>query len=243
MTPASQLFPPGAPGYKPTVRGQHYDLEAALEHMARAGYAYDPKTGKGGYPKTLTYTAYGFYEYSGQILAQQLAKIGVRIDLRVVSSPEFAESVIHGKSRISGSLGWVSDYPDPATYFDLFDSGQTKDGQSISGTFYKNAQYDDLLARARHELDPAKRTVLYDEANQIVCDDAPWAFTHFYHAYEVRQPYLRGYTTHPVWEQNVRFAWLDRGGATALAKAEPAPLGGVLASLFGALPRVRRSAP
>src|SRR5678816_4040122 len=38
---------PDAPDYP----GQRYDFEKALEEMKLAGYAYDPKTGKGGYPR------------------------------------------------------------------------------------------------------------------------------------------------------------------------------------------------
>ena len=36
------------PGYVPRFVGQRYDYAAALQHMANAGYAYDPATGRGG---------------------------------------------------------------------------------------------------------------------------------------------------------------------------------------------------
>ena len=55
LAPATQVLPPAVPGYDPAFQGQRYDYEAALAHMAKAGYAYDPATGKGGYPGVIPY--------------------------------------------------------------------------------------------------------------------------------------------------------------------------------------------
>ena len=237
ITPATQLVPPATAGYEPSVRGQHTDLAEALEHMKRAGYPYDPKTGTGGYPRTLLYTAYaGFTEYSSQLLAQQLAQIGIRLEIRVVSTAVWFNAIQHDKhpDHIIGT-SWGKDYLDPGAFFGLFTSDSTTADFSQSGSFYKNPQYDDLVKRARHELDSGKRKTLLDEANQILCDDAPWAFSYFFHFYILHQPYVLGYREHPMWNLNVRFAWLDRDGTTAVASREKrSGAVKVLASLFGA---------
>src|SRR5258708_20506638 len=47
---ATQVIPPFVPGYDPHFRGQSYDYEAALDHMKRGGYPYDPATRTGAYP-------------------------------------------------------------------------------------------------------------------------------------------------------------------------------------------------
>jgi ABC-type transport system substrate-binding protein len=80
----------------------------------------------------------------------------------------------------------------------------------MNTAFYSNPRFDDLVARAHLEADPAGRKALYREANAILCDDAPWAFTFGYHLYDVRQPYVHGFVPHPVWPLDVSGVWLDR---------------------------------
>jgi peptide/nickel transport system substrate-binding protein len=110
---------------------------------------------------------------------------------------------------------WAMDYVDPSTFFDpLFASAARGDGPTNSSSFYVNPRLDDLLARSRHELDPGTRARLYGEANAIVCDDAPWAFTFLRHFYDMRQPYVHGITANPVLGRSVGRAWLDPPGGS-----------------------------
>jgi ABC-type transport system substrate-binding protein len=213
---ATQPIPPSVPGFDPDIPGQRYDYAAALEHMKNAGLAFDPKTGKGGWPETITYPIYkmGLWEQTGQDVAQDLAKIGLRLELKTLSYPTFlALSRRRGKTQISPQA-WTQDYPDASDFFEpVFASKAINDEDSNNPSFYKNAKLDALLDRARRELDPAERKRLYAEATRIVCDDAPWAFTYSVRFYDVHQPYVRGYRIHPVWQQDVARTWIDRAAA------------------------------
>ncbi len=219
---AHQLLPPSVPGYRAEFRGQRYDRAEALEHMRRAGYAYDPATGKGGYPHVVPYYAYkqGLTEFTGQLLQQDLAKIGIRIELRILSWPTFL-ALTHRRGKVAiAETGWNMDFPDPSDFFEpLFASKSIRDEDSSNTSFYRNPRLDGLLDRARRELDPVTRGVLYEEANAIVCDEAPWAFTHSNRWYDVWQPYVRGFREHPVWSQYVAGVWLDRESARRAAGA------------------------
>ncbi len=115
------------------------------------------------------------------------------------------------RTRAGMSLGsWNMDYPDPSTFFDpLFGSASLQGESTNSSCFYSNPRLDDVLARARRELDPRTRALLYREANAIVCDEAPWAFTFVHHYVDVRQPYVRGFSPHPVWARDVAAIWID----------------------------------
>ena len=44
-----------------------------------------------------------------------------------------------------------------------------------NNTGFSNAELDDLLERARVEQDPQARVALYNEAEQLIIDQAPWA--------------------------------------------------------------------
>jgi hypothetical protein len=54
------------------------------------------------------------------------------------------------------------------------------------------------------------RMALYREADELLCDEAPWAFSHAQHDIVIPQPYVRGFERHPVWPFDVRRVWLDR---------------------------------
>jgi ABC-type transport system substrate-binding protein len=213
LTILHQLLPRAVPGYDPTVAGQRYDYPAALEHMRKAGYPYDPATGAGGWPKPIVYPVYdgGFPIYSAQVLQQDLAKIGLRIELKLVTWPALlAIQQKPGAAAISTG-SWEFDYPDPSSFFDpLFTTASIGPEASNNYSFYSNPRFDDLVARARRETDAAHRRVLYREANELLCDEAPWAFAYSYHWYDVHQPYVRGFTPHPVWGLDVSRVWLDR---------------------------------
>lgn len=213
LTPSGQALPPAVAGYDPHFVGQQYDYPAALAHMANAGFPYDPATGQGGYPQLIPYylTRQGSTEYTGQILAQDLAKIGLRLELHIVNWPTFLSLAYTRGAVAMSSPGWSMDYPDPSDFFEaLFSSKAISAEQSTNMAFYRSAHLDDLVERARHELDAAKRMALLAEANHVVCDDAPWAFTDTRRSVDVFHPYVRGYSPHPVWTFHTAATWLDR---------------------------------
>lgn len=213
ITVLTQLVPPGAPGHDPDVVGQHYDYEAALDHMRKAGYPFDPATGRGGWPKPIVYPLYdqGLLVYTAQLLQQDLAKIGIRIELRLLSWSAFLALQQRPGGAAMSQANWEMDYPDPSSLFDpLFTTESIGSESSFNTAFYSNPRFDDLVAHARRENDPDERRALYREAGDILSDEAPWAFAFAYHGYDVRQPYVRGFRPHPVWPLDVSRVWLDR---------------------------------
>jgi ABC-type transport system substrate-binding protein len=224
IMPATQLIPPAVPGYDPSFRGQTYDYTAALDHMRKAGYRYDPLTGEGGYGAVIPYYTYaqGSGLYTGQVLQQDLAKIGLRIELRLVNFPTFLALNQRRKQAPMGAPGWLMDYPDPSDFFDfLFSSEAINDEDSSNSAFYKNPRLDEILVRARREIDPRVRMKLYGDANRIVCDDAPWAFTYFFRYFVIWQPYVHGFGVHAVWTSYAADAWIDRREAQASRDFHP----------------------
>jgi ABC-type transport system substrate-binding protein len=213
LSPSGQALPPAVHGYDPHFVGQTYDYDAALAHMARAGYPYDPKTGTGGYPRPIPYllVRQGATEYTAQLLAQDLAKIGLHLELELVSWPTFLSLAYTRGATAIAAPGWAMDYPDASDFFEsLFSSKAIQGEQSTNTSFYRNARVDELILRARHELDDARRTALFAEANHIVCDEAPWAFTTTRRFDDVSQPYVRGFAPHPVWTFYTAATWMDR---------------------------------
>jgi peptide/nickel transport system substrate-binding protein len=219
---AYQVLPLSLIGDRADLPQQKYDLEAALEHMRRAGYPFDPKTGQGGWPATIPYYAYksGMILYTGQILQQELAKIGLRIEIRMTNYPTWLD-LAHRRRRVAFTeTGWNMDYPDPSDFFEsLFSFRAINDENSSNTSFYSNPALEALLDTAHQELEPEKRMRLYLEADRIICDEAPWAFTHSSQWYDVWQPYVKGFRTHALWAQDVGGVWLDRTNEARAGRA------------------------
>ena len=209
----TQLHPGAVADRDPSFVGQRYDYAAALEHMRKAGYPYDPATGEGGWPQPVEYLMYdqGIVAFTAQLLQQDLARIGIRLRLKMVSWPAFlALQERAGASQMSQG-NWEMDFPDPSSLFEpLFTTAYISPEQSFNTAFYSNARFDDLVSRAHHETDGAQRAALYHEANVLLCDDAPWAFTFAYHFFDLPQPYVRGFSPHPVWPLDASGVWIDR---------------------------------
>jgi ABC-type transport system substrate-binding protein len=222
----TELLPRGVPGYDPTFEGQRYDEAAALEHMRKAGYAYDPATGQGGWPRPVPYTVndYSFEAFAAQILQQDLGRIGIRLQIRLVTWAAYLAITQRAGASAMHPQGDSADYPDPSAFFDHLFTTSAISAEGTSNTaFYSNPRYDDLVTRAHHSLDADLRRALYREANELLCDEAPWAFSHGQHDYVLRQPYVHGFERNPVWPFDVRRVWLDR----ADTGAPPSPSAGL----------------
>lgn len=236
ITPATRLIPPAVPGHDPSP-GQRFDLQAALEHMRLAGYPFDPKTGKGGYPEELVYLAVGdsFDIEAAQLYQQQLARIGVRFKIRALGWPAYLAVTARRKSATFGADGWAADFLDPSDFFEpIFSSQAITDEESQNRSFYSNKGFDALLDRARREPSWDARLALYRQAEQIILDDAPWAMAYTKRWFELWQPYVHGYQVSAAQSQNVGTIWIDqKAKERALMARSTLPLSrGQLAATF-----------
>lgn len=219
-----KAIPRSVPGFSAEVPGQTFDLERALAHMKRAGYPYDPETGKGGYPKPISYLAYrpGYSEQSAQLLKQQLARIGLRLEIRLVSFATYLTLSQRRNQVDMSAQGWNQDYPEALDFYEaLFSSRMIADDQASNSAFYKNPELDGLIDRAREELDPEARQKLYDRAQAIVRDEAPWAMTYENRWLVVQQPYVKDLVLHPVWIYGLRRTWLDLADSAKQERGNP----------------------
>jgi ABC-type oligopeptide transport system substrate-binding subunit len=84
--------------------------------------------------------------------------------------------------------GWLGDYTDPSTFFDLFLSNSgTNDGH------YNSPAYDKLVNGARTEQDKTKRMQMYHDAEAIILKDMPFIPIVFYADDVLSQTDFTGY--------------------------------------------------
>ena len=199
--PAIGIYPPGLPGFNIGLKGLPYDPERARQLLAESKY------GKGLPP--IVYTEAGIGSSIGgdvAALAQMWKQVlGVEITVENLEPNYFYDKIIAGQhGQILGG-GWCADYPDPENFADvLFHTGSTQNTGD-----YSNPELDALLERARMEQDVSKRIQMYQQAEQIIVDDAPVLFTTHSLSYLLVKPYVKGYVFTPIDIPIERYLWLE----------------------------------
>ncbi len=253
VAPLDRVLPDSVPGPERSEPMRVHDQRAALAEMERAGYPFDPGTGQGGYPGEIEFLVVpdSFDQQAAEVFQQQLARVGLRVRLRLVSWATYQAEVSRRRTVAMGRAGWGADFPDPSNFFEpTLSSAAIADEASQNYAFFADPKFDELLARAHRERDGARRMALYAEAERVVRDQAPWVPTYVSRSLELWHPYVRGYVPHPVIAQRYADVWIDAGARSARSARAPRPAAGPADALaafvpFGGGPygRSRRSAP
>lgn len=90
--------------------------------------------------------------------------------------------------------GWFADYPDPQNFLFLFQSKNA----NFNYSKYNSKAYDDALAKAGAELDPAKRMGFLRDAEAQFVADVPVIPLMFFASKNIVSPKLEGWHTNPL---------------------------------------------
>ncbi len=195
-TAADGVVPPHMAGYHSRVKGYPYDPEKAKKLLAEAGYP-------NGLPDPLELWISN-ESSSGiriaEVIEQNLADVGVTVKLNAVNYNVFLPAAGMRKKLAFSFSGWYQDYPDPSDFLDvLFSSSVITDTECNNMAFYSSEKADQLMDAGDKETDPERRMRDYEEAEQVIVDDAP--VVPLVDSVEIwmRQPWLKGFKLHPVW--------------------------------------------
>jgi len=201
--PAHGMLAPGAFGRDDSLAPYPYDPEKARALLREAGYP-------AGFSVQYVTLANEEAEKLAASLQHDLAKIGVRIEISLMSGPTYETAVRKPDGPAFSFTSWLADFPDPTSSLDpRFHSRGIADENASNDSFYNNPELDQLLDAARAEPDATKRAAMYRRAERILYDDAPWIWGYHQVTTEVRQPYVRDYRPHPMWLRDYTSAWLD----------------------------------
>jgi len=179
---AHTFVPPGVfAGYEPPVEdGITYDPEGARKLLAEAGYP----NGRGMPQRmTLLYNTGAGHGPVAQRLANTWAQeLGVHFEL------DARETLIFGQERKKQNFAvargnWFGDYRDPTTFLFMYRSG---DGNNDAK--FASEEYDNLLAAAERELDPARRMKMLQDAERALLREQPIAPIFHYIELELFDP-------------------------------------------------------
>ena len=185
---ANSIYPPGIPGYSPSQELPYkYDLELAKKYLEKAGYP----GGKGLPP--LTYDVRGsetIQRQMGEYIKQELAQIGIQVNVSLNSFPAFLEKSRKGELQFWQG-GWVLDYPDAENVLQLLNSANLPPGPNSSS--YTNAEFDQLFEVLRQLDDGPEKFELMKKMEEIVNKDLPWIMQYYSRNYILSHEYLKNY--------------------------------------------------
>jgi len=81
---------------------------------------------------------------------------------------------LEGKADMA-EMAWMTNDPDTLPFLTLRSDAMPSEGGFNSG-YYANPELDELLNQARRTTDQSERAELYKQVQQLVHDEAPWAF-------------------------------------------------------------------
>jgi peptide/nickel transport system substrate-binding protein len=126
-------------------------------------------------PLTLLYSDHeAWWPTEALAIQANLKSVGIAVKL---SKVEYAtEREMLDKGQFDLALGvWSPDYADPYMFMNFwFDS--KNGGLAGNRAFYSNPQVDSLIRKAAAITDQTQRAQLYQQAQKIVVEDAPYAY-------------------------------------------------------------------
>lgn len=186
VTKADGILPMDMPGYNNELQGLDYDVAKAKSLIASSKYESVANLP----PITFTTSGLGgnIHTYLGAIIQDWRENLGVEVSVRQLE-PEIFN--YHLGEEVDGMFiwGWIADYPDPQNFLDiLFHTGSEYNTGS-----YSNPEIDALLDRAGVEPDKTTRFHMYQQAEQILVDEAACLPLWFDKTYLLIKPYVKNY--------------------------------------------------
>ena len=151
-TPIGTHFAPHNPDYTDLTEMSAYDPEKSKALLAEAGFP-------DGFETTLHLPPPSYARRGGEIIAAQLAEVGIKAQITNVEWAQWLETVFKGKdfglSIVSHTEPMdINIYADPDYYFQ-----------------YDNAKFQSLIAEFNKTADPAARSEMLAKAQQIIAED------------------------------------------------------------------------
>lgn len=157
----------GLTGYDEDVENLEYDLEEAERLMTEAGYedGFDISIITNDAPERVDAAIY---------LQEALEEINVNATVDQMEWGAYLEEASTGDHDIF-LLGWPNATGDPdQSLWPLFHSSMA--GAQGNRTFYDNPEVDELLEVGRQESNEEERAEIYEEAQEILVEDAPMIY-------------------------------------------------------------------
>ncbi|MGP1682655.1 MAG: ABC transporter substrate-binding protein, partial [Giesbergeria sp.] len=169
---AKNPIPPTMWSYNDAVKDDPFDPAAAKKLLAEAGFPNGFSTDLWAMPVQRPYNPNA--RRIAELMQSDLAKIGVKAEIKSFEWGEYRKRMQEGEHQM-GMLGWTGDNGDPDNFlYTLLGcaSAHSNSGSNIAKFCYQ--PYEDVVLKAKTVTDQAERAKLYEQAQVIFKEQAPW---------------------------------------------------------------------
>lgn len=195
---ATSIVPPMSWAHNAETFRFTHDPDRARALLDEAGYP-DPD-GAGPQPRltlSLKTSTAEAYRLQAAVIQQQLAEVGIALELRSYEFATLFADVIRGNVQLY-TLQWVG-VTDPDMLRRVFHSSQMPPAGFNRG-HYSNPDVDRLIDAATESLSESERGRLYAEVQEIIARDAPYISLWYKTNVAVAQSHLTGIQLSPTAE-------------------------------------------
>ncbi len=201
VIPAQGILPPDFPAFSSGLEGYTYDPERARQLLRESKYGENMED----FPRIILTTAGSFGSSVGLdlevILEMWRQNLGIEVLVQQTEFATYLQDLVKRRFQMF-QIGWIADYPDPENFLDLLFHSES----SNNHTGYSNANVDNLLEQARVENREDRRFELYNQAEQMIVDDAPWIpLWYSGEQYVLIKPEVKNYYLTPLIIPKLRF--------------------------------------
>jgi dipeptide transport system substrate-binding protein len=169
--PATNPIPPGLWSYNKSIKDDAFNPIEAKKLLTAAGYPNGFTTDLWAMPVQRPYNPNA--KRIAELMQADLAKVGVKAEIKSFEWGEYRKRMQAGEHQM-GMLGWTGDNGDPDNFLNtlLGCSSAKTNGSNVAKFCYQ--PFEDLIQKAKVVSDVKERTKLYEKAQVIFKEQAPW---------------------------------------------------------------------
>ena len=169
--PAVNPIPPSLWSYNTKIKPYGFDVQRAKQLLAEAGY---PK----GFESELFYLPVSRpYMPDAKRVAEAIQAdfkaVGVNVQLTTHEWAVYLDKTKKGEHPMA-LMGWTGDNGDPDNFLNVLLSGDNAKPPASNIAFYDNQKVTQILRDAQRVTLQKKRSALYETAQKLIHEDAPW---------------------------------------------------------------------
>jgi ABC-type transport system substrate-binding protein len=189
-------MPPFMLGYNDAIVDYPYDPAKAIELLTEAGYPNGFNTTLWVMPVSRPY----MFDPTkiGEAIQSYLEAVNIHVTIYQIDWATYLAKTQAGEHPMC-LLGWTGDNGDPDNFMNvLYGANQCAIGTAGNVAFYNNSDVQDLFTAALETYTITERAELYEEAQVIIHDDAPFVYLAHANQHVVFRSNVKGYIMNPA---------------------------------------------
>jgi peptide/nickel transport system substrate-binding protein len=195
---ANSPVPPVVWGHNPQVKNYDYNPEKAKELLTEAGYPdgfavtyWVPESGSGmQQPRTMA-----------AAIQSDLAQVGIDVTIQTLEWGAYLDKLfvsLEENEMDMHQLSWIGDNGDPDNFLYALLGSEQWPTAGFNASFYKNDEVDTLLKEARVTFDQTERADMYNKAQELIMEDAPWILINHEKQIVITKGSVKNFKLHPT---------------------------------------------